>query len=182
MNKLHTLQLYHEQVTYLNVSWTSYIPYNYIMNKLHTLQLYHEQVTHLTTISWTSYIPYSYIMNKLHTLQLYHEKVTYLNVSWTSYIPYSYRGGSRGGGAPGAPPPPPLKSEKIWFFGVKSWFFTRNTPKIFAPPSARCIFFKCAPPNLKSWIRPSAISWTSYIPYNYIMNKLHTLMYHDQVT
>jgi hypothetical protein len=36
----------------------------------------------------------------------------------------------------------------------KSWFFTWNTPKIFAPPSARRIFFKCAPPNLKSWIRP----------------------------
>jgi hypothetical protein len=78
----------------------------------------------------------------------------------------------------------PLKLEKIWFFGVKSWFFTRNTPKIFAPPSAigkNMIFwrkivifhtkypkkfrtslrsaqvFKCArhpPPNLKSWIRP----------------------------
>ena len=26
--------------------------------------------------------------------------------------------------------------KKIWFFGVKSWFFTRNTQKIFAPPSA----------------------------------------------
>jgi hypothetical protein len=50
---------------------------------------------------------------------------------------------------------PPLKLEKISFFGVKSWFFTRNTPKIFAPPSARRNFFKCAPPpNLKSWIRP----------------------------
>ena len=33
------------------------------------------------------------------------------------------RGGSRGA-------PPPLKLEKIWFVGVKSWFFTRNTPKI----------------------------------------------------
>ena len=43
---------------------------------------------------------------------------------------------------------------KIWFFGVKSWFFTRNTPKIFAPPFSRRNFFKCAPPNLKSWIRP----------------------------
>ena len=32
---------------------------------------------------------------------------------------------------------PPLKLEKIWFFGVKSWFFTRNTPNIFAPPWAR---------------------------------------------
>ena len=37
-------------------------------------------------------------------------------------------------------------------------FFTRNTPKIFVPPSARCNFLKCAPPpNLKSWIRP----WTT---------------------
>jgi hypothetical protein len=50
---------------------------------------------------------------------------------------------------------PPLKLEKIRFFGVKSWFFTRNTPKMFAPPSARHNFFKCAsPPNLKSWICP----------------------------
>ena len=44
------------------------------------------------------------------------------------------------------PPPPPLKLEKIRFFGVKSWFFTRNTPKKFASPSARCNFFKCAHP------------------------------------
>ena len=29
-----------------------------------------------------------------------------------------------------------LKLEKIRFFGVKSGFFTRNTPKIFAPPYA----------------------------------------------
>jgi hypothetical protein len=50
--------------------------------------------------------------------------------------PTTCRGGSRGGGAPGAHPPPPLKLEKIWFFGVKSWFFTRNTQKTFAPPSA----------------------------------------------
>ena len=40
----------------------------------------------------------------------------------------------------------PLNQEKI--------FFTRNTPKMFAPPSARGNFFECAPPNLKSWIRP----------------------------
>ena len=47
------------------------------------------------------------------------------------------------------------KWKKIWFFCVKSWFFTRNTPKFFAPPSARRNFFKCAPPpNFKSWIRP----------------------------
>ena len=47
-----------------------------------------------------------------------------------------------------------IRGGKIWFFGVKSWFFTRNTPTIFAPPSARRNFFKCVPPNLKSWIRP----------------------------
>ena len=39
----------------------------------------------------------------------------------------------------------PLKLEKIRFFGVKSWFFTRNTPIIFAPPSAWGHFFKCTP-------------------------------------
>ena len=54
------------------------------------------------------------------------------------------RGGSRG--AHPAAGCAPLKLEKIWFFGVKSWFFTRNTPKIFAPPSARRNIFKCAPP------------------------------------
>ena len=54
---------------------------------------------------------------------------------------------------------PPLKLEKIWFFGVKLWFFTRNTPKIFALPSALRKFFKCAPPpNLKSWIRPCSLT------------------------
>ena len=57
-----------------------------------------------------------------------------------------------GGGALGASPP--KKLEKIRFFGVKSWFFTRNTPTIFAPPSVRRNFLKCAPPNLKSSIRP----------------------------
>ena len=43
--------------------------------------------------------------------------------------------------------------EKIWFFGVKLWFFTRNIPKNFAPPSARRNFLR-ALPNLKYWIRP----------------------------
>ena len=45
------------------------------------------------------------------------------------------RGGSRSA---------PLKLEKIRFFAVKSWFITRNTQTIFAPPSARCNVFKCA--------------------------------------
>jgi hypothetical protein len=48
-----------------------------------------------------------------------------------------------GGAHPARAPP---KIGKIWFFGVKSWFFTRNTPKNFAPPLARRNFFKCPPP------------------------------------
>ena len=34
---------------------------------------------------------------------------------------------------------------------------------MFAPPSARCNFFKCTPPNLKSWIRPCTLRF--YFPY-----------------
>ena len=53
---------------------------------------------------------------------------------------------------PGADPGvPPLKLEKIRFFGIKSWFFTRNTPKMFVSPSARHNFFKC----------PSSLTWNS---------------------
>ena len=47
--------------------------------------------------------------------------------------------------------------EKIWSFGVKSWFFTRNTPKIVAPPSARCNFFKCAPLTWHPGSAPGAV-------------------------
>jgi hypothetical protein len=76
-------------------------------------------------------------------------------------LTFILQGRIQGGVAPPPRPPPPLpppiKLEKIWFFGVKSWFFTRNTPKISTPPSARQIIFKCAPPNLKSWIRPSHV-------------------------
>ena len=45
----------------------------------------------------------------------------------------------------GAPLAPPLKLENIWLFGIKSLFFTRNTPKIFAPPFSRRNFIKRAP-------------------------------------
>ena len=67
---------------------------------------------------------------------------------------YTYQGRIQGVGAP-----PPLKLEKIWFFCVKSWFFTRNTPKFFAPPSARRNFLKCAPPPL-TWNPGSAPVYT----------------------
>ena len=68
-----------------------------------------------------------------------------------------------GGGAPGGPPPKIGKN--MIFFGVKSWFFTRNTPKMFAPPSARRNFFKCAPP-------PPPLTWNpGSAPVMYINNK-----------
>jgi hypothetical protein len=49
---------------------------------------------------------------------------------------------------------PTLTLEKLWFFGVKSWFFTRNTPTIFAPPCARHTFFKCASLTWNPWSAP----------------------------
>ena len=58
--------------------------------------------------------------------------------------------------------------EKIWFFGVKSWFFTRNTPNIFTPPFAIgknmifwrkiVIFHTKYPKNVRASLR-SAQSW-----------------------
>jgi hypothetical protein len=48
--------------------------------------------------------------------------------------------------------PYPKIGKNMIFFGVNSWFFTRNTPKMFAPPSAR----------RKSWIRPY---WPQHVPY-----------------
>jgi hypothetical protein len=50
------------------------------------------------------------------------------------------RGGSRGGGGGAHPARAPPK------IGKNTIFFTRNTPKMFTPPSARRNFLKCAPP------------------------------------
>ena len=74
-----------------------------------------------------------------------------------------YTGADPGGGA--HPAHAPLKLEKIWLFGVKSWFFIRNTPNIFPPPSARRNFFKCAPPPL-TWNPGSALDIYSNPPSN----------------
>ena len=50
--------------------------------------------------------------------------------------------------------------------------FHTKYPNNFVPPSARCNFFKCALPNLKSWIRPCIGQSTkrqhcTHILYNY---------------
>jgi hypothetical protein len=64
-------------------------------------------------------------------------------IHWGCYWQYDFRifkrlKENRGGSSRGRTRrPPSLKLEKIWFFfSVKSWFITRNTPNIFAPPSA----------------------------------------------
>ena len=63
--------------------------------------------------------------------------------------------------------PPPLKLEKIWFVCVKSWFFTRNTPTMFALPSARRNYCKCALPL--TWNPGSApVIAPVQVPHSYI--------------
>ena len=87
------------------------------------------------------------------------------------YDMYVYQGRIQG-----RAPPPQKKLEKIWFFCVKSWFFTRNTPNIFAPPSVRRNFFKCATPNLKSWIRPCilfTVRNTCVVKYDFSPDHMH---------
>jgi hypothetical protein len=55
-------------------------------------------------------------------------------------------GGGGGGGAPGARPPPLLKLEKIWFFGVKSWFFLHEIPQKYSSlPPLGAIFLSVPP-------------------------------------
>ena len=64
-----------------------------------------------------------------------------------------YSGADPWGGAPGARPTP-FKIGKNKICWRKIVIFHTKYPKKFAPPSARRNLFKCAPPNLKSWIRP----------------------------
>ena len=69
-----------------------------------------------------------------------------LNYSYWRDKSGTSRGGSRGRIRR---PPPKIGKNKI--------FFTRNTPKVFAPPSARRNIFKCAPsPPPLTWNPGSA--------------------------
>ena len=64
------------------------------------------------------------------------------------------RGGSRGRTRRA----PPLKLEKIWFFfGVKSWFFTRNTPKFSRLPPLGAIFLSAPPQTWNPGSAPDSI-------------------------
>ena len=68
-------------------------------------------------------------------------QIFFFPVSPTERLPLTISGADPEGGAPGARPPPKIGKNTIFWR-----FFTRNTPKIFAPPSARPNFLKCAPP------------------------------------
>jgi hypothetical protein len=62
------------------------------------------------------------------------------------------QGWIQGGGAHPTHAPPKIGKNMI--FCRKIVIFHTKYPNIFMPPSARCNFFKCTPPNLKSWIHP----------------------------
>ena len=66
-----------------------------------------------------------------------------------------YKQGQIQGGGGGATP---LKLKKKKKIGVKSSFFTRNTKKKIAPPSALRNFFKCTAPD-KSKVNFQVESW-----------------------
>jgi hypothetical protein len=58
----------------------------------------------------------------------------------------------------------PPQLERIWFFGVKSCYFTRNTQNFSRHPPLVAIFLNAPPPpNLKSWIRPCVCILKPYI-------------------
>jgi hypothetical protein len=86
-------------------------------------------------------IPFSFFAIFLHFSLNFEPRNIQIQMLFWNQSPYRMlcRSGSGGGGDA------PLKLEKIWLFDVKSWFFTRNTPTIFAPPFALRNFFKCNP-------------------------------------
>jgi hypothetical protein len=63
----------------------------------------------------------------------------------------------------------------IWFVGVTLWFFTRNTPKIFAPPSAIgqniCIHY-----DWNTWL--IHILWLTHLIDSYTMTDTHDWYIH----
>jgi hypothetical protein len=90
-------------------------------------------------------------------IQLYSGIIIYIMHISIYLLNYMHQGWIQGGG------PPPRKLEKTRFLGVKSWFFTRNTPNIFAPPSARRNFFWVCPPfPIPPWLEILDPPLTSY--------------------
>ena len=95
-------------------------------SKLGMLAYYHMKIC----------ISHMFELKNLYVHLLLHFEWELRNTLLACLLPYS-RSGSRGG--------LPLKLEKIWFFGVKLWFFTRNTPKFsrLPPQLEKILFFWC---------------------------------------
>ena len=91
------------------------------------------------------------IPKKRHNIWSHGKRGQILNFQKTFLMVYNEISGADPAGHTRRVPPPPLKLEKIRFFGVKSWFLTRNTPKKLAPPPARRNFFNCPPPPTPTW-------------------------------
>ena len=86
----------------------------------------------------------NYKQKKQMNKELYRIPIVSVSPWFIRYIylwNWQFSGADPGVGAHPAPP----NLNRYYFFGVKPWFFKRNTPNIFAP--------RPPPPNLKSWIR-----------------------------
>jgi hypothetical protein len=89
---------------------------------------------------------------------------------WFLMLYVQCRGGFRGGHTRRVAPP--LKLEKIWFFGVKSWFFHTKYPKNVRASLCSAQFFDVhPPPNFKSWIRPCNVDQNLTAIYMVVVKK-----------
>jgi hypothetical protein len=102
-----------------------------MLYRYHPILLLYSVILLLHCIVCIHYTLYLYIFNHCNDLALTGSLIGNKHICLFVYKQWS--GADPGGAHPARAPP---KIGKIWFFGVKSWFFTRNTPKIFAPPSA----------------------------------------------
>ena len=92
-----------------------------------------------------------------------------------------YTQGRIQGGTAGARPPKIGKKKR--FFCVKSWFFTRNTPNIFAPPSARRNFLKYTPLTWNPGSAPEYINIICYLIQEFIVViEMYALFYWHTTT
>jgi hypothetical protein len=72
--------------------------------------------------------------------------------------------------------------KKIWFFGVKSWFFTRNTPKMFAPPSASPWICPWSVPIATKVVSSNLAHGKVYLIQHYVIKFISGIKHHIKLT